>query len=67
MDGCDEDAPDDDGSEDDKLLAELNEGVIPVMGFAVTSNKRNADFHDLFKTIPEGDRLLDRRCVCLWC
>jgi len=53
------DDDDDDDSEDDELLAELNEGDIPVTGFAVASNKRNADFHDLFKTIPEGDYLIE--------
>jgi len=28
-------------------------------GFAVASKKRNADFHELFKTIPEGDYLME--------
>jgi hypothetical protein len=62
VDGRDDDFGDnDDGndSEDDELLAELNEGDIPVTGFAVASNKRNADFHELFKTIPEGDYLIE--------
>ena len=58
-DGRDEDALDDDDSEDDELLAELNDGDIPVTGFAVASNRRNADFHELFKTIPEGDYLIE--------
>lgn len=60
-DGRDDDLgdDDDDDSEDDELLAELNEGDIPVTGFAVASNKRNADFHDLFKAIPEGDYLIE--------
>jgi GRAM domain len=53
----DEDEGDD--SEDDELLAELNDGDIPVTGFAVASNKRNADFHELFRTIPEGDYLIE--------
>jgi hypothetical protein len=48
-----------DDSEDDELLAELNDGDIPVTGFAVASNKRNADFHELFRTIPEGDYLIE--------
>ena len=56
-DGHDEDADDD--SDDDELLAELNDGDIPVTGFAVASNKRNADFHELFRTIPEGDYLIE--------
>ncbi|KAI0299858.1 hypothetical protein BC826DRAFT_715835 [Russula brevipes] len=33
-------------------------------GFAVASHARNADFHELFKTIPEGDYLIeDYACV----
>jgi len=64
VDGRDEDAIDDDDSEDDELLAELNEGDIPVTGFAVASNKRNADFHELFKTIPEGDYLIEGASAC---
>jgi hypothetical protein len=48
-----------DDSEDDALLAELNDGDMPVTGFAVASNKRNADFHELFRTIPEGDYLIE--------
>ena len=63
-DGHDEDGLDDDDSEDDELLAELNEGDIPVTGFAVASNKRNADFHELFKTIPEGDYLIEGASTC---
>jgi hypothetical protein len=54
----DDDGVDDD-TDDDELLAELNDGDIPVTGFAVASNKRNADFHELFKTIPEGDYLIE--------
>jgi hypothetical protein len=57
LDGHGEDADDD--SDDDELLAELNDGDIPVTGFAVASNKRNADFHELFRTIPEGDYLIE--------
>jgi hypothetical protein len=57
VDGQDDDADDD--SDDDELLAELNDGDIPVTGFAVASSKRNADFHELFRTIPEGDYLIE--------
>lgn len=60
-DGHDEDADDD--SDDDELLAELNDGDIPVTGFAVASNKRNADFHELFRTTPEGDYLIEGALV----
>ncbi|KAJ7718294.1 hypothetical protein DFH07DRAFT_334465 [Mycena maculata] len=38
---------------------DLGEDDIPVTGFAVASNKRNADFHELFPGIPEGDYLID--------
>ena len=55
--GHDDDVEDD--SDDDALLAELNDGDIPVTGFAVASNKRNADFHELFKSTPEGDYLIE--------
>jgi hypothetical protein len=58
VDGHDDEVDDDD-SEDDDLLAGLNDGDMPVTGFAVASNKRNADFHELFKTIPEGDYLIE--------
>lgn len=56
-DGHDEDDVDD--SDDDALLAELNDGDIPVTGFAVASNRRNADFHELFKRVPDGDYLIE--------
>ncbi|KIO07078.1 hypothetical protein M404DRAFT_998507 [Pisolithus tinctorius Marx 270] len=46
------------GSESDDEL-DLNEENIPVTGFAVASSKRNADFHELFPNIPEGDYLIE--------
>jgi hypothetical protein len=46
-------------SEDDLMDLELTEDDIPVTGFAVASNKRNADFHELFPNIPEGDYLIE--------
>ena len=45
----------DGGSESDDELEE----EIPVTGFAVASNKRNTDFHELFPSIPEGDYLIE--------
>ena len=49
-----------DGSDSDDLDdLDLGEDDIPVTGFAVASNKRNADFHDLFSNIPEGDYLIE--------
>ncbi|PPQ66054.1 hypothetical protein CVT24_000236 [Panaeolus cyanescens] len=44
------------GSEDEVSFGEED---IPVTGFAVASNKRNADFHELFPGVPEGDYLIE--------
>lgn len=46
------------GLEDDDDL-DLDADDIPVTGFAVASNKRNQDFHELFPTVPEGDYLIE--------
>ncbi|THH09336.1 hypothetical protein EW145_g2094 [Phellinidium pouzarii] len=43
------------GSEDELDLQE----EIPVTGFAVASNRRNADFHEMFPQVPEGDYLIE--------
>ncbi|KAF8435687.1 GRAM domain-containing protein [Boletus edulis BED1] len=48
---------DESGSSSDEL--DLTERDIPVTGFAVASSKRNADFHELFPSIPEGDYLIE--------
>ncbi|KAJ7047913.1 hypothetical protein C8F04DRAFT_935867 [Mycena alexandri] len=56
-DGSGSDSSDESGSGLEDL--DLGEDDIPVTGFAVASNKRNADFHDLFPGIPEGDYLID--------
>ncbi|KAI9569437.1 hypothetical protein HD554DRAFT_2313501 [Boletus coccyginus] len=53
----DGDVSDESGSSSDEL--DLNEQDIPVTGFAVASSKRNADFHELFPNIPEGDYLIE--------
>ena len=37
----------------------FDEDDMPVTGFAVASSKRNADFHDLFPNIEEGDYLIE--------
>lgn len=50
---------DESGSELDIDDLELGDNDIPVTGFAVASNKRNADFHELFPTVPEGDYLIE--------
>ncbi|KAF8079145.1 hypothetical protein FPV67DRAFT_1403562 [Lyophyllum atratum] len=59
--GLEEGSSDEDGSssEDDLMNLDLGEDDIPVTGFAVASNKRNADFHELFSSVPEGDYLID--------
>ncbi|KAJ7050882.1 hypothetical protein C8F01DRAFT_1263583 [Mycena amicta] len=56
-DGSGEDSSDDGASGLEDL--DLGEDDIPVTGFAVASNKRNADFHELFPGIPEGDYLIE--------
>ncbi|EIW63829.1 uncharacterized protein TRAVEDRAFT_109519 [Trametes versicolor FP-101664 SS1] len=48
---------DEEGSDSDEL--DLDPDDIPVTGFAVASNKRNQDFHELFPTVPEGDYLIE--------
>ncbi|WOO84709.1 uncharacterized protein LOC62_06G008226 [Vanrija pseudolonga] len=49
------------GSEDDSEHESDNEGLdhLPVTGFAVASNRRNAEFHALFPTVDEGDYLIE--------
>ena len=46
--------------ESDEL--DLDPEDIPVTGFAVASNKRNQDFHELFPSVPEGDYLIEGEC-----
>ncbi|KAJ7122965.1 hypothetical protein C8R44DRAFT_876157 [Mycena epipterygia] len=55
--GSGSDSGGDSGSDLEDL--DLGEDDIPVTGFAVASNKRNADFHELFPGIPDGDYLID--------
>ncbi|KIJ07191.1 hypothetical protein PAXINDRAFT_103063, partial [Paxillus involutus ATCC 200175] len=53
----DELSSEEDSGSDDKL--DLDAQDIQVTGFAVANNKRNADFHELFPSIPEGDYLIE--------
>ncbi|KAL0952035.1 hypothetical protein HGRIS_008679 [Hohenbuehelia grisea] len=54
------DSSDDEQSDSDDDLGDLDIGDdIPVTGFAVASSKRNADFHEVFPTIPDGDYLIE--------
>ena len=46
------------GSESSDAL-DFGDDDIPVTGFAVASVKRNADFHELFPSVPEGDYLIE--------
>lgn len=55
--GLDASSDEDDSGESASILDEMDD--IPVTGFAVASNKRNADFHELFPNIPEGDYLIE--------
>lgn len=48
---------DSDESSDD--ADDVTADLMPVTGFAVASSKRNADFHELFPEIPEGDYLIE--------
>ncbi|WWD22486.1 hypothetical protein CI109_106979 [Kwoniella shandongensis] len=50
----DNDMYDDDEDSDSDIGDDL-----PVTGFAVASNRRNADFHALFPTVDEGDYLIE--------
>lgn len=60
----DYDSDDGYGSEDDsENLSE--DDHLPVTGFAVASNRRNAEFHGLFPTVDEGDYLIEGRLACL--
>ncbi|KAJ6583194.1 hypothetical protein B0H10DRAFT_1834207 [Mycena sp. CBHHK59/15] len=61
-DGSGSDSSGDGGSDLEDL--DLGEDDIPVTGFAVASNKRNADFHELFPGIPEGDYLIEEDYGC---
>lgn len=47
----------DEESSDD--VDDVTADLMPVTGFAVASSKRNADFHELFPDIPEGDYLIE--------
>ncbi|KAJ8453815.1 hypothetical protein ONZ45_g19558 [Pleurotus djamor] len=57
--GLGEDSSDDDSDSEGIDDLDIGEDDIPVTGFAVASNKRNADFHELFPTIPDGDYLIE--------
>ncbi|KAI0701268.1 GRAM domain-containing protein [Cerioporus squamosus] len=46
-------------SSDESDDLDLDPEDIPVTGFAVASNKRNQDFHELFPSVPEGDYLIE--------
>ena len=49
-----------DGSDLDSDDLELSDDDdTPVTGFAVASNKRNEDFHELFPSVPEDDCLIE--------
>ncbi|WWC99175.1 hypothetical protein V866_006070 [Kwoniella sp. B9012] len=54
----DDDASNDEFDEDDDSDSDLDDDL-PVTGFAVASNRRNADFHTLFPSIDEGDYLIE--------
>lgn len=55
--GLEVDSDEDDSADSESMLDGMDD--MPVTGFAVASNKRNADFHELFPNIPEGDYLIE--------
>ncbi|WVQ86067.1 hypothetical protein IAT38_008235 [Cryptococcus sp. DSM 104549] len=59
--GGEYDLDDEDGElfdDDDDSDSDLGDDL-PVTGFAVASNRRNADFHALFPSVDEGDYLIE--------
>ncbi|KAJ3868188.1 hypothetical protein EV359DRAFT_70715 [Lentinula novae-zelandiae] len=48
-----------DSSDEDDLVSAIDVHDMPVTGFAVASSRRNADFHEMFRNIPEGDYLIE--------
>jgi hypothetical protein len=48
--------------EEEESDSDLDDSL-PVTGFAVASNRRNADFHALFPTVDEGDYLIEGETV----
>lgn len=55
---------DDEDDDDDESDSEIESGL-PVTGFAVASNRRNAEFHQMFPSVDEGDYLIEGRLFCL--
>ena len=55
---------DDDEDDDDDDFDSEHESGLPVTGFAVASNRRNAEFHQMFPRIDEGDYLITGK-LCL--
>lgn len=50
----------DDEDEDDEEDEDSDfEGLLPVTGFAVASNRRNVEFHSMFPAVDEGDYLIE--------
>lgn len=47
-----------DDDEEDDSSSDLDDDL-PVTGFAVASNRRNADFHAMFPSVDEGDYLIE--------
>ena len=59
--GSDE-AYDDEDDEDEEDTESEGDDHLPVTGFAVASNKRQADFHSMFSSVDEGDYLIEGAC-----
>ena len=54
-----------DDEEDEDASDSDPEEHLPVTGFAVASNKRQADFHALFTSVDEGDYLIEGELVII--
>jgi hypothetical protein len=55
----DSDSDDNDDSGDESDHVSDVEAHLPVTGFAVASNRRNAEFHGMFPTVDGGDYLIE--------
>jgi len=53
---------DDEDDEDEDFDSDIESGL-PVTGFAVASNRRNAEFHQMFPSVDEGDYLIEGKLL----
>ena len=58
------DDDDDYDIDDEEDETDSEEEHLPVTGFAVASNRRQAEFHAMFPAVDEGDYLIEGGCCC---